>query len=702
MCDSRIIAPPVSASSIVFLLYSFFMYVAGSSSVVLDLTAWPGRIPARRAMPGRHVEDVALRMNMSVTPQKRKRPLDQDLPDEAHCAGRTISNSLRKFPASPCGHTPASGSSSSSSSLDSSVRLPIQPSPTSALGRDSIATVASAHDVASLMSDIDSSFLARLHAIDEIGVQTLGGNADPASLVRRRLKAKGPRPESLPEPVRLSRQVQDVEVERRTMWQARQMCAAASAKTRKSGTYAKARVKASANWKNLLAAEQSEWIERARPLVNARLEKTKDAEKAIERNAAQAIQMVQDERAHGCLLTWNGPWLQDKLASMHKQFAAQPKILVDKVSCMPDAEKLFDTFWAVMEIHKEEQGWEALTASLELSLKSSDAGRVHLHCMVSFPPNRPHCGPVSRRTVFDHRSCSHWVAASGRKGPNGRSRCLREGHYYLQAPKIGKVLHRTTWQKHEEFRVDGKFILNLWQMRKISDEDCKIELVDSRDRIFNNVTEIEKSSAVAYRVHMDVKWKKAQDDWQAKPFRPASADEVQWMSQYGDLLRSLDGYAVPAVMSCAHVPRGNTSLMRRFNFILYEGGSKLGKTERACHWWGATETLLLNCQNVEMPNLREFMKGNHRAIVFDEADWRIVSNNRALFQASPRPVMLSQSQCNESAYSINLYQVPLILCSNDFWKGCDDWDAWDWINANCYHIKVTHKTWIDPEDAGSE
>ena len=195
---------------------------------------------------------------MSVTPQKRKRPLDQDLPDEAHCAGRTISNSLRKFPASPCGHTPASGSSSSSSSLDSSVRLPIQPSPTSALGRDSIATVASAHDVASLMSDIDSSFLARLHAIDEIGVQTLGGNADPASLVRRRLKAKGPRPESLPEPVRLSRQVQDVEVERRTMWQAPQTCAAASAKTQKSVTYAKASVYASANPQNLPAAEHTE------------------------------------------------------------------------------------------------------------------------------------------------------------------------------------------------------------------------------------------------------------------------------------------------------------------------------------------------------------------------------------------------------------------------------------------------------------
>lgn len=678
------------------------MYVAGSSSVVLYLTAWPGRVPARQAMPRRNDEDVVERMGMSVTPQKRKRPLDQDMPDEAHFAAGSISSSLRKFPASSWGQTSGSGSSSSSSGLASTVRLPFHRSPMSALCSDSIATVAPAHDVAGLMSDVDSSFLTRLHAIDEIDDQTLGGNSDPAALVRRRLKAKCPRPVSLPEPVRLAAQMTDLDVERRIMWQARQMSAAASAKTRKSGTYAKARVQASANWKNLLAAEQSEWIERARPLVDARLENIKSAEKTVTRNAAQAIQMVQDERAHGCLLTWNGPWLQDKLASMHKQFAAQPKILVDKVSCMPDVEKLFDTFWAVMKQHMEEQGWEALTASLELSLKSSDAGRVHLHCMVSFPPNRPHCGPVSRRTVFDRRSCSHWVAANGRKGPNGRSRCLREGHYYLQAPKIGKVMHRTTWQKHEEFKVDGKFILNLWQMRKICDEDCKLELVDSRDRIFNNVTEIEKSAAVTYRVHMDAKWKKAQDDWQAKPFRPASADELQWMSQYGDLARSLEGYDVPAVLACAHVPRGNTSLMRRFNFILYEGGSKLGKTERACHWWGATETLLLNCQNVEMPNLREFMKGNHRAIVFDESDWRIVSKNRALFQASLRPVMLSQSQCNESAYSINLYQVPLILCSNDFWKGCDDWDAWDWINANCYHIKVTHKTWIDPEDAGND
>ena len=52
--------------------------------------------------------------------------------------------------------------------------------------------------------------------------------------------------------------------------------------------------------------------------------------------------------------------------------------------------------------------------------------------------------------------------------------------------------------------------------------------------------------------------------------------------------------------------------------------------------------------------------------------------------SNSRPTQLSQSQCNESDYTVQLFRVPMIVTSNNFSSGCDDATARDWIEKNSF------------------
>jgi hypothetical protein len=83
------------------------------------------------------------------------------------------------------------------------------------------------------------------------------------------------------------------------------------------------------------------------------------------------------------------------------------------------------------------------------------------------------------------------------------------------------------------------------------------------------------------------------------------------------------------------------------------------------------------------------LTGKFNAILFDEGNWELVARNKALFQASTRPVELSQSQCNDRSYTLMVFRVPMIICSNDFWLGCkEDDEIRKWIDENSFYVRV--------------
>ena len=62
-----------------------------------------------------------------------------------------------------------------------------------------------------------------------------------------------------------------------------------------------------------------------------------------------------------------------------------------------------------------------------------------------------------------------------------------------------------------------------------------------------------------------------------------------------------------------------------------------------------------------------------------------------LFQAGPWPVTLGQSACGQHAYQLDVYGVPMILCSNDFKlheaEGLDAEDS-SWLKENILEAQL--------------
>lgn len=102
--------------------------------------------------------------------------------------------------------------------------------------------------------------------------------------------------------------------------------------------------------------------------------------------------------------------------------------------------------------------------------------------------------------------------------------------------------------------------------------------------------------------------------------------------------------------------------------LLFIGASCSGKTRKAISLYGHANTLVVNCQGLgsNLPSLRAFRRSEHLCIVFDEISSAQVLANKMVFQAGVDELTLAQSQCNAHAYTVWLYGVPMVLCSNDF------------------------------------
>jgi hypothetical protein len=240
---------------------------------------------------------------------------------------------------------------------------------------------------------------------------------------------------------------------------------------------------------------------------------------------------------------------------------------------------------------------------------------------------------------------------------------------------MGSVLSRSTWVAGRDWSVRGQWVMALWRQRKLSHADARRELVACRDRAHVHLHEVDRLEREEHALRSQAASAAAQSQAALRPFKPANDQELVWLAQYA-----------------AQAP--GAPPLRRCRLLIYDGPTRTGKTERACSWFGVERTLVLNCQGVTSPCLHAWLSGRYRAIVYDEADWRLVWGNRQLMQAGVHPVLLGQSTCNEHAYSVFVHQVPMVVTSNAFWAGCPEGPERDWITANAIYCRVTEPTWL--------
>ena len=88
------------------------------------------------------------------------------------------------------------------------------------------------------------------------------------------------------------------------------------------------------------------------------------------------------------------------------------------------------------------------------------------------------------------------------------------------------------------------------------------------------------------------------------------------------------------------------------------------------------------------------MDGQHAAILYEEATWELLWNNRLLMQSGPALVQLGQSPTNQSMYTVNVFKCPMMLVSNNFWEGCENAEARSWITKNTFYRYIHEPQWL--------
>ena len=370
-----------------------------------------------------------------------------------------------------------------------------------------------------------------------------------------------------------------------------------------------------------------------------------------------------------------------------------PDALVAAVKELDEIKSLFADLVLVCTNVLEQFKCRDFSCCLEVSMQSEDMGRIHLHAFIE-----RHCREDKRWWSWDQMdsmlmvrevSVSHGNVCLAKTRGRNRERALTEGHYYCQALKIGHVCHHSTKPIFEKIFPDSRMVTTLWMHRKMNSENAKAEVLLTRDKVPAVLSILASTMSLEYAATMEKDAILAEMNWKRRPFKVPSADELIWLRQFALTASKPYLHQARAKEFVSAHDIGPAALLRRFKFLIYDGPSRLGKTELAISWFGALHTLVVNAQDTTSPNLRPMMTGKFEAIVFDEGKWDLCGCNKLIFQAGSRPVELSQSQCNDRCYQVLLFRVPMIICSNNFWKGCCDKELKEWIEQNSFYVKIT-------------
>ncbi len=163
---------------------------------------------------------------------------------------------------------------------------------------------------------------------------------------------------------------------------------------------------------------------------------------------------------------------------------------------------------------------------------------------------------------------------------------------------------------------------------------------------------------------------------------------------------SLRPFAVPpdhvatAVNEWRLVIAGTQPPSCRSRPVVVDGPTRTGKTQWAESIFGAERTLTVNCQNAKEPVLRHFNRALYDAIIFEEADWRLVYENKMLFQARNNAVDMGRSATNVHHYVVRLHGVAMFVVGNAFYNGiAENLPAKEYVEQNVVYWNVEGPLW---------
>ena len=375
-------------------------------------------------------------------------------------------------------------------------------------------------------------------------------------------------------------------------------------------------------------------------------------------------------RHMGYLLTWQGSWgCQEPEVCELVALAFTGGKLVEAVKRSVFFRRLWHQFQDFAVQRARQRHWPKYSGKCEVTLAAKDPSRhiVHFHLQVS--------DAQTRRKLTDKAFWAFDGFQPHIQPTSGRGRylfkALATGHYYAQSPKIGSIFVFTNYPCFKECPVEQAYVFGLWKRYKMEDDIAQQEIIRARGR---------GTKGYLQEIDFNRRWRQAQLDKAERlliewtlPLRPSKCFKavIEWMKLFSE----------------------EYGRATRFPFLVLNGESRLGKTRYAVQLWGKAQTLVVSCQGVLKPNLKDFTRTT-RCIVYDEASHDMVVANKQVFQAGLDEVMLGQSACNEHAYSVWLYAVPMVVSTNNWLLGATEEDA-AWLRKNSVVVDVTEPRWME-------
>ena len=376
--------------------------------------------------------------------------------------------------------------------------------------------------------------------------------------------------------------------------------------------------------------------------------------------------------ASTALLTFNGQW---GWLDGGGSFAHTGLMGMDEVVSMLLADKGISALWDQAQefacrvaalVHAEDHAvcLEVCPQTLEVRQNA----RVHMHIFLrsSSRMQLKHSAAVCFRGA---RPQSATIVAGM---PLTRRASCWSGFFYCLAAKLGQLYCMGTRRPFKDFLVNAAWVLNLLQAGKLS-------LTQARSYILQCC-----SGAARHLQLLDV--------------LQVEADKLQIRDAVRAAKQAL-GLNLRQFVEIAQVQKWLqtfSTMQSRYQFLVLEGPSGVGKTQYALHVLG-TRTLELNCAACLEPPLKEYKYGFHGGILFDEGSVAMVLRQRKLFQCAAAEVQLGCSATNAFTYSVFVHRTPLIVCSNTWSQqlACQSPEDAAWIAANTVHVMVREKLWCD-------
>ena len=256
----------------------------------------------------------------------------------------------------------------------------------------------------------------------------------------------------------------------------------------------------------------------------------------------------------------------------------------------------------------------------------------------------------------------------------GCRRSFDQGHYYLQAGKVGAIFNDCNYRACKDFGISQEWVTSLWQCGKISSDTASQEYLKGKKHIKNFLQNVEfHNQCLTDQIIAQKK---------------AAAEEA--------LLPLQKRAKTIGIVQTEFLPQFERPMFRR-KFLVLTGPSCMGKTLYGCSFAGPGKTLIVDCGAAEQPDLRHFDPLVHESIIFDECHASTVANNRKVFQGTTQTVSLGHSATNVFAYKVWLYGIKMILTSNRWHEDVAALQPSDqaWLHHNSIVLNCTEKLYED-------